>query len=67
MPPRAWRFRVGDILDAIQQVGAYTAGMDFSAFAANALVVDAVLYRIAVIGEAARAIPDDVNEDFGPS
>lgn len=60
MPPRSWQFRVDDILDAIQQVQAYTAGMDFEAFASNTLVVDGVLYRIAVIGEAARAIPDDV-------
>lgn len=60
MPPREWRFRLQDILAAIQQVQDYTTGMDLESFAASAVVVDAVLYRIAVIGEAARAIPDEV-------
>ena len=62
MPPRAWRFRVQDILDAIAQIRDYTAGMDFEEFSSSRIVIDATLYRISVIGEAASGIPEDVRE-----
>ena len=48
------------MLEAVAQVQAYTRGMDLESFEANDVVVDAVLYRISVIGEAARAIPDNI-------
>ncbi|NOY28212.1 MAG: DUF86 domain-containing protein, partial [Oligoflexia bacterium] len=60
MPPRTWRFRIQDILDAIEQIRDYTAGMDLEGFSSSKVVVDAVLYRISVIGEAASAIPEEI-------
>ena len=62
MPRRQWRFRVQDILDAVRQIQAYTDGLDLDALAASPIALDAVLYRIAVIGEAARAIPAEVKQ-----
>lgn len=56
MPPRNWRLRITDILDAINAIQQFTAGMDFDAFAADRKTVDAVLRNITVIGEAARCI-----------
>jgi len=50
------RARIDDILDAIRDIRADTAGMDAGAFARNTTVVRSVLYSIGVIGEAAKNI-----------
>ena len=48
-----WRL---DILSAIADIRADTAGMSFAGFSANPAVVRSVLYSIAVMGEAAKNI-----------
>jgi uncharacterized protein with HEPN domain len=60
VPPRNWRFRIQDILDAIAAVSAYTANMDFEQFTRDRRTVDAVVRNLILIGEAARHIPDDI-------
>lgn len=62
MPPRDWRFRLSDILDGIAAILDYTKGMDLAAFSADRKTVDAVLRNIAVIGEAAARVPDELVE-----
>jgi uncharacterized protein with HEPN domain len=47
---------VGDILAAIDDIRADTAGMDFGAFSQNFIVIRSVLYSISVIGEAVKQI-----------
>jgi uncharacterized protein with HEPN domain len=61
VPPRDWRGRVGDILQAIAKIRRYVEGMSFESFCADDRTVDAVLRNITIIGEAARTIPDDVS------
>ena len=53
MPPRDWRLRVEDILDAADRIEAYIAGLDFGQFQADRKTVDAVIRNLEVIGEAA--------------
>ena len=60
MPPRVWVFRVKDILEAIRRIEDYTEGMTFETFRDDAKTQDAVLRNIAVIGEAARHIPEEL-------
>jgi len=60
MPPRDWRFRLQDILDAIAAVQSYTAGMDYATFAGDRRTVDAVVRNIEIIGEAASHVPRSV-------
>ena len=60
MSPRGWQERVGDILDAIAEIQAFTRGMDFDAFRVDAKTVKAVELDFIVIGEAANQIPDEV-------
>jgi uncharacterized protein with HEPN domain len=45
MPPedRNWRFRVEDILGAIEAIQSYTEGMDFDEFVRDRRTVDAVV------------------------
>ena len=60
MPPRDWQTRIQDILDSIRAIEAYVRGTDFEAFEQDAKTLDAVVYRFAVIGEAARDVPEEV-------
>ncbi len=47
---------VQDIITAVGDIRADTAGMDFSAFSGKPAIVRSVLYSIAIIGEAAKNI-----------
>jgi uncharacterized protein with HEPN domain len=58
--PRDWRVRIDDILEAIRAIREYTQGMTAESFAADQRTVDAVVHNLTVIGEAAKAVPDDV-------
>lgn len=52
MPPREWRLRVEDILEAIARIERYTHGFTFEQFQADQKTVDAVIRNLEVIGEA---------------
>ncbi len=60
MPPRDWKLRIKDIMDAISAILGYTEGMKYQTFAADRKTVDAVIRNLSVIGEAAGHVPDDV-------
>jgi uncharacterized protein with HEPN domain len=62
--PRDWKERIRDILDAIDEIQAFTRGMDFDTFAADAKTVKAVELDLIVIGEAATQIPDHVEVEY---
>lgn len=66
MPPRDWRLRVEDILDAIARIERYTANLSFDNFSADDRTIDAVLHNLEVIGEAARLIPDEIAKKYSP-
>jgi uncharacterized protein with HEPN domain len=55
--PKKWRFRIEHILEAIERIQQYTAGLRKADFAANQMAVDAVIHNFQVIGEAARHVP----------
>ena len=55
---RDWRFRVRDILAALDAIAAYTDGMAFDAFVADARTRDAVVRNLMTMGESVRWIPD---------
>ena len=54
MPPRDWRLRIEDILEAAGRIETYIAGLTFEQFQADRKTVDAVVRNLEVIGEAAR-------------
>lgn len=60
MPPRDWRLRIEDILDAAGRIARYVEGKDLAAFESDDLTLDAVSRCFGIIGEAARHVPDDV-------
>ena len=56
---RRWDLRVSDIIEAIEKVLAYSAGMTFEQFAADQKTIDAVVRNPMIIREAARHLPED--------
>ncbi len=59
MPPRDWRLRVEDILDAIARIERYVAGLNFEEFRVDQKTVDAVVRNLEIIGEAVRRLAAD--------
>ncbi|MFO1040074.1 MAG: DUF86 domain-containing protein, partial [Geminicoccaceae bacterium] len=55
-----WRFRIEHIVDSIDAIRDYVAGLDERALAADRKTLDAVLRNFQVIGEAVRKVPKDV-------
>ena len=64
MPPRDWRIRVEDIIEAASAIAGYVQGLTYEAFAEDRKTVDAVVRNLEVIGEAARHVPEDVRARF---
>ena len=60
MPPREWRLRVEDILEAIAKIERYVSGLSFDQFQADPKTVDAVVRNLEVIGEAVRHLSTDL-------
>jgi uncharacterized protein with HEPN domain len=61
MPARVWKFRIEDILEAIEDTRQLTHGMTYNALCADSKTTKAVLlYNMAVIGEAARRVPANI-------
>jgi len=64
MPSRTWQFRISDILESIDKIERYTAGMDFKTWCADEKTIDAVVRNIEVIGEASVHLPDHVLDQY---
>ena len=62
MPERIPSAIIGDILNCIDRIGAYTDGLSFDGFSKNFMAVEACLYNIQIIGEAVSHLPVEVKE-----
>ena len=60
MPRRDFKLSVEDVLQAIEKIQRYTAGMSFENFQGDDKTVDAVVRNITIIGEAARNVPEEI-------
>jgi uncharacterized protein with HEPN domain len=57
MSSRDWRFRIQDILQAVEKIHRFSEGMTLNQFKKDELVLDAVVRNLEIIGEASRSIP----------
>ena len=64
MAERDWRVRIEDILEAIEAIVQYTTGLDLDGFAADRRTADAVIWNFALIGEAERHGPPEVEARY---
>ena len=58
--PRDPGLQLEDILAAVARIRAYLQGMSYDAFRADCKTQDAVVRNLEVIGEAARALPEEL-------
>jgi uncharacterized protein with HEPN domain len=64
MPPRNWKIRVEDIVEAIERIQSWTDGSSLAAFEQDERTLQAVAYNLLIIGEASAAIPRDVQDRY---
>ena len=64
MPPRDWRIRIEDIVEAAAAIAGYVQGLSYEEFAGDRKTVDAVVRNLEVIGETARHVPEEVQARF---
>ncbi len=64
MSARNWQLRIEDILESIQHILDYTAGMDFPTWGSDQKTIDAVIRNFEIIGEAANHIPPEIQSRF---
>ena len=64
MSPRPWLARIEDILGCAKNIRDYTAGMTFSKFLEDPRTIRAVAFEFTTIGEAARVIPQEIQERY---
>jgi uncharacterized protein with HEPN domain len=57
---RNWKLFLTDMIEAAEKIQRYTVKLDITAFKKNDLIYDAVIRNLEIIGEAAKAIPDDI-------
>lgn len=62
MSPRRWIDRVSDILDACHEILDMVQAMDYLAFSADLKTIRAVELNFIIMGEAASAIPEFIQE-----
>lgn len=62
MSSRDWPDRVRDILDAIAETQYFIKGMKLDEFRVDARTVKAVELNFIIIGEASRAIPEEIQK-----
>jgi len=60
VPFREWQRSLQDILQAIIEIQEFVEGLTFEDFQADSKTAKAVLYNFALIGEAARNIPTEI-------
>lgn len=61
-PMKNYQLYFKDICEAMSAVQGFVKEMDFSAFAADDKTSSAVVYKLEIIGESAKNIPDTIQE-----
>ena len=56
---RDWLLYLDDLIDSAEKLQRYLAGRTFESFSADDVLFDAVLFNLAVIGEAAKNVPEE--------
>ena len=60
---RDYKVYIQDILEAIEKIQKYTAGMTLKSFAGNEMTIDAVVRNLEILGEAVKKIPEEIRKE----
>ncbi len=61
---RSPRVVLGDMLESIELIERYTAGVDEEAFEGDVQLQDSVMRRLEIIGEAVKHLPKELREQY---
>ena len=61
---RDYKLFIKDIVDAIESIEKFVAGMNFEEFKNDDKTVSAVVRKLEIIGEATKNIPDEIKEKY---
>lgn len=64
MSPHSWHERIHDILEAIQEIHLFVTDITFEDFQNDLKTIRAVELNFIIIGEAANAIPKEIQDDY---
>lgn len=56
------RLYLSDILESIEKIKQYTAGLKYEQFEKASMVIDAVIRNFEIIGEASSHMPEEIQE-----
>jgi len=59
---RNFRIYLDDIIDAMEKIESFTAGLSFEEFSSDEKTISAVRDKLIVIGEAAKKIPAEIRD-----
>jgi uncharacterized protein with HEPN domain len=62
--PRNWQERIRDILVCANNIALFTEMLDFNSFVEDPKTIRAVAFELTTIGEAAKAIPIEIQEKY---
>lgn len=62
--PRDFRQSLQDILEAIAKIERYVVGLDLEHFKRDDLRIDAINMNLIIIGEAANAVPEAIQQRY---
>jgi uncharacterized protein with HEPN domain len=62
--PRSWKQRISDMIASARNILDFTGGMTRDSFLGNPQTIRAVAFEFTILGEAARAMPAEIQERF---
>jgi len=62
--PRDWKFRIDDIIEALDRIFQYTHDMDYNSWIEDQKTIDAVVRNLEIVGEAAANVPIEIQDQF---
>ena len=64
MSPRTWLERIQDVLTCAKNIRDFTSGMDLDSFLNDEKTIRAVAFELITIGEAVRAVPMEIQQQY---
>lgn len=61
---KKWRFRIDDMIEAIERIVTYTKNLSLIEFSKDQKTIDATIRCFEILGEAARHIPTKIQGKY---
>ncbi len=62
--PRDYKVYLEDILISVEKITRFVKGISYESFITNEMLLDAVLFNLEVLGEAAKHIPEEIRKRY---